>query len=72
MRFSHINNVTIIAISSLLLAVLGFALDLHERVQDVSVNIFEILIMTALIFTFLCLLYGINYLIFKFVTAKRH
>jgi membrane-bound ClpP family serine protease len=65
MRFSHINNVTIIAVLSFVLAVIGFILDLHERVQDVKVNIFETLMVTAIIFTALSTLYLLGLVIFK-------
>jgi hypothetical protein len=71
MRLSHINNVTVIAITSLVLAVLGFILDLYERKQDVKVNTFEILMMTAIIFTILCSLYIFGYLIFKLISKLR-
>ena len=65
MRFNHINNVTIIAVLSFVLAVLGFILDLHERVQDVKVNIFETLMVTAIIFTALSTLYVLGFVLFK-------
>jgi membrane-bound ClpP family serine protease len=65
MRFSHINNVTIIAVLSFVLAVIGFILDLHERVQDVKVNIFETLMITAIIFTALSTLYVLGFVLFK-------
>lgn len=71
MRFSHINNVTIIAIASFLLAIVGFVLDLHERVQDVKVNAFEICMVTAIIFTVLCFSYVCIVIAYKLILKLK-
>ncbi len=71
MRFSHINNVTIIAITSLVLSIIGFVLDLHERVQDVKVNVFEILMVTAIIFTVLCSIYAFIFIAYKLIIKLK-
>jgi hypothetical protein len=47
----------VIGIVSILLSVTGFILDLNERVQDIYTNVFEILMMTVLIYGIIAILY---------------
>jgi hypothetical protein len=47
----------VIGIISILLSVAGFILDLNERVLDIKTNVFEILMMTILIYGIICILY---------------
>ncbi|WP_235298228.1 hypothetical protein [Portibacter marinus] len=37
------------------LALIGFILDMHERVENIAVNVFDILLMTVIIFSILSL-----------------
>jgi hypothetical protein len=46
-----------IGLLSLLLSMIGFVLDLDERVQDVKTNVFEIAMMTALCFGIISVFY---------------
>ena len=72
MRFSHINNITIIAVISFILAILEYKLDLQIRVQQQdSFNIFEMVMVTAVIFTALCSLYILGFLIYRFFTRLK-
>jgi len=71
MRFSHINNIKLIAIASIILTILGFVLDLHKSVQDVQVNLFEVLMVTAIIFSVLCTLYIFITIAFKLVLTRK-
>jgi hypothetical protein len=47
----------VIGIISILLSVTGFILDLNERVQDIKTTIFEILMMTVLIYGMISIFY---------------
>ncbi|EDM43340.1 hypothetical protein SCB49_01257 [unidentified eubacterium SCB49] len=71
MRFSHINNVTIIAVVSIVLAILEHVFDLDLGVQKEEMNVFELLMMTAIIFTILCSLYIIGSIIHKWISKLR-
>lgn len=48
---------TVIGIISILLSVTGFILDLNERVPDIKTNVFEIFMMTGLIYGIISILY---------------
>lgn len=43
-------DILIILAVAFILSLSGFVIDLHERVPDIMVNIFEILMMTGIIF----------------------
>ena len=47
----------VIGIISILLSMTGFILDLNERVQDIKTTIFEILMMTVLIYGMISIFY---------------
>ena len=47
----------VIGIISILLSMTGFILDLNERGQDIKTTIFEILMMTVLIYGIISILY---------------
>ena len=45
---------------SIAISLLGFVLDMNERVDDIYVNLFEISMMSLIIFTILCAITGIG------------
>ena len=47
----------VIGIVSILLSVTGFILDLNEKVQDIKTNVFEIFMMTGLIYGIISIFY---------------
>jgi hypothetical protein len=47
----------VIGLISILLSMTGFILDLNERVQDIKTTIFEILMMTVLIYGMISIFY---------------
>ncbi len=47
----------VIGIVSILISLTGFILDLNERVQDIKTNVFEIVVMTVLIYGLISILY---------------
>jgi hypothetical protein len=53
----HKKDFIVIGIISILLSVTGFILDLNERVQDIKTTIFEILMMTVLIYGMISIFY---------------
>jgi hypothetical protein len=61
----------VIGIVSTLLSLTGFILDLNERVQNIFTNIFEILMMTVLIYGIISIFYfPIKMLIYKLGRQK--
>ncbi len=60
MKKSHF---LIIAVVSLFLSVLGFVLDINERIDDVFLNVFEVFMMFLVLFGFISMCYtGLYYL----------
>lgn len=60
MKKSHF---LIIAGGSVLLSILGFILDFNERIDDLFLNVFELCMMTILLFGLISMVYaGIFYL----------
>lgn len=53
----HAKALIVIAITSLALSILGFIIDLGERVQNILTNIFEVLVMTGIIFIIITTIY---------------
>ena len=47
----------VIGIVSILLSVTGFILDLNERVPDIKTNVFEIFMMTGIIYGIISVFY---------------
>jgi hypothetical protein len=53
----HKKDFIVIGIISILLSMTGFILDLNERGQDIKTTIFEILMMTVLIYGMISIFY---------------
>jgi len=60
----------LILIFSAIISILGFIVDMDERYPDIMVNIKDVLLMTALIFSAVSILYLI-YLLFAGLVAKK-
>lgn len=61
----------VIGIVSILLSVTGFILDLNERVPDIKTNVFEIFMMTGIIYGIISIFYfPIKLLIIKLGKRK--
>ena len=54
-----------LSILSFILSMIGFIIDLGERVPNVWVNIFEIIMMTGIIFTVFTSIYLLSKFIYK-------
>ncbi len=64
-------DILIIGIISILLTVIGFILDLKERIPNILLNIYEILIMSAIIFILISIIYfPVKLIIYKFIKSK--
>jgi heme/copper-type cytochrome/quinol oxidase subunit 4 len=64
-------DILIIGIISILLTVIGFILDLNERIPNILLNIYEILIMSAIIFILISIIYfPVKLIIYKFRKSK--
>ena len=64
-------DILIIGIISRLLTVIGFILDLNERIPNILLNIYEILIMSAIIFILISIIYfPVKLIIYKFRKSK--
>ena len=66
----HAKPFLLILIFSAIISILGFIVDMDERYPDVMVNIKDVLVMTALIFSVFSILYLI-YLLFAGLVAKK-
>ena len=63
----HKKDILVIVAISVILSITGFILDLNERVQDIKTNIFEIFMMTGVIFGIIAIFYfPIKIIISKF------
>jgi hypothetical protein len=60
----------LILMFSAFISILGFIFDMDERYPDIMVNIKDVLLMTALIFSAVSILYLI-YLLFAGLVAKK-
>jgi hypothetical protein len=64
-------DIIIIGIISILLSVIGFILDLNERIPNILLNIYEMLIMSAIIFILISIIYfPVKLIIYKFIKSK--
>ena len=64
-------DILIIGIISILLTVIGFILDLNERIPNILLNIYEMLIMSAIIFIMISIIYfPVKLIIYKFIKSK--
>ena len=64
-------DIIIIGIISILLTVIGFILDLNERIPNILLNIYEMLIMSAIIFIMISIIYfPVKLIIYKFIKSK--
>jgi hypothetical protein len=64
-------DILIIGIISILLTVIGFILDLNERIPNILLNIYEILIMSTIIFILISIIYfPVKLIIYKFRKSK--
>ena len=64
-------DILIIGIISILLTVIGFILDLNERIPNILLNIYEMLIMSAIIFIMISIIYfPVKLIIYKFRKSK--
>ena len=64
-------DIIIIGIISILLTVIGFILDLNERIPNILLNIYEMLIMSAIIFIMISIIYfPVKLIIYKFRKSK--
>jgi len=61
----------IIGIISILLTVIGFILDLNERIPNILLNTYEVLFMSAIIFIMISIIYlPVKLIIYKFIKSK--
>ena len=61
----------IIGIISILLTVIGFILDLNERIPNILLNTYEVLFMSAIIFIIISIIYfPVKLIIYKFIKSK--
>lgn len=60
---NHQRNLRIMFITAFALSILGFILDLNERVPDIWVNIMDVVMMTFVLFIIIGFLYTIALLI---------
>lgn len=64
-------DIIIIGIISILLTVIGFILDLNERIPNILLNIYEVLFMSAIIFIMISIIYlPVKLIIYKFIKSK--
>ena len=63
LKLNYLKTLRNLLIVSFILSMIGFIIDLGERVPNVWVNIFEILMMTGIIFT----VFSSIYLLSKFI-----
>ena len=68
----HRKPFLVILIFSFIISVSGFIADLDERYPDIFVNIKDILVMTALIFGSLSILYLGFFLLVAMLSKKAH
>ena len=61
----YLKTIKNLLIVSFILSMIGFILDLRERVPNVWVNIFEIIMMTGIIFTVFTSIYLLYIVILK-------
>ncbi len=66
----HAKSFLLILIFSAIISISGFIIDLDERYPDILVNIKDVLVMTALIFSAFSILYLV-YLLFTGIVAKK-
>jgi hypothetical protein len=60
-----------IGIISILLTVIGFILDLNERIPNILLNTYEVLFMSAIIFIMISIIYfPVKLIIYKFIKSK--
>jgi hypothetical protein len=64
-------DILILGIISILLTVIGFILDLNERIPNILLNIYEMLIMSTIIFILISIIYfPVKLIIYKFRKSK--
>ena len=64
-------DIIIIGIISILLKVIGFILDLNERIPNILLNTYEVLFMSAIIFIMISIIYfPVKLIIYKFIKSK--
>jgi hypothetical protein len=64
-------DIIIIGIISILLTVIGFILDLNERIPNILLNTYEVLFMSAIIFIMISIIYfPVKLIIYKFIKSK--
>lgn len=64
-------EILVIAVVSVILTTLGFILDLNERIPDTRTNVIDLLLMTALLFGVISVIYfPIKFLLSKLRNAS--
>jgi len=65
LKLNYLKTLRNLLIVSFILSMIGFIIDLRERVPNVWINIFEIIMMTGIIFTVFTSIYLLYIVILK-------